>query len=78
MKTITIPITVRFSDAERRFGDAEIWRRMREQVVRPPASKLLTVRVIEKLRDHERPGYTAKGEVTFGRWFPFRHEEQRA
>ncbi len=71
MKTVTIPFTVNIPETARPFGDELIYRRMREGVRRPPASKFLGVKILGKARDASTMDYVISGEVTFGRWFPF-------
>ena len=78
MRTTVIPVTVEFREAERPFDDVDIRHRMREQVERPPASRLVSVSITNKSRDPHDMRWTMTGEVVFGRWFPFQLTEKSA
>lgn len=69
---ITIPITVNIPEADRPFVDSLIYRRMRAAVTIPPASKFLGVRILGKSKADDRADFIITGELTFGRWFPYR------
>ncbi len=68
---ITLPITINIPEGARPFGDDLIHARMREAVTVPPASKLLGVKILGKSKADASADFVIKGELTFGRWFPF-------
>ncbi len=69
---ITMPITVNIPERMRPFDDGLIVQRMREAVTIPPASRLLVVRILGKEKASASADFVVTGELTFGRWFPFR------
>jgi hypothetical protein len=78
MRKTKIPVTVTFKEAERPFDDMDIRRRMREQVERPSACRLLSVSISTKGKDGPSGDFTFTGEAVFGRWFPFQLTEKSA
>jgi hypothetical protein len=71
---ITLPVTVSIPEAARPFDDSLILQRMREAVSIPPAARLLRVRILGKEKASDRADFVITGELTFGRWFPFRKD----
>ena len=76
--TTTIPVTVTFSESERPFDDSDIMRRMKTAADVMPSSRLLSVAITSKKRDPDDMRFIFTGELTFGRWFPFRLTEKSA
>lgn len=71
MNTKTVRFTVNIPETATPFGDALIHQRMRDTVERPPASKLLDIKILGKSRDPGSRDYVITGDLTFGRWFPY-------